>query len=824
MSLGAAEAFGIALAATVWRVDGARVANGVSIADLLCTNGVLRTPARFAIEWKNTTGIDPNADTDGDGLSDGDEVFHYDTDPRCEDSDGDGLSDMAEILAGANPLDADENGDGVPDGITPADWASHPLWATNSIDGANVAIHLDRPVPEGGSAVLRLGTLSIPLKEAGSWELRIPEGPSTPFALRTTRGAAALLSISAPEGGATDPIHLDDPAGVFRVREDSPPERRLPARRAANDVPASAGEGHLCVFDVRFANYETGEPAPADECIHDETGVRWLTLQFSDPVHEGMAPTWSDPVLVDGSFRIPLSVSMEPGDSDSTTLEFTVPELVCGSKTLAAAIHRCSGGRLVRCEACDMLHNPDDPYACPHGNGCPAKTDASADCTCPIPVIRVDGTGTSLSEQTRFDFPSEAECCCSSPRLFSYARLLRMDPNLSFGSYAAPGHWVDPRQCPDHAMVYATGESGSAPSEIEYEIVHRRYDGDGNVTTNESAGTRTLRVWATTPTLEPITIVRTDDRILNPCGIMTNETATFRLDVSPAAFPDSLIEWSASPAGRVRFVGDVRTGRQVSVVGVSTGDVTLTANITGYAGPPPLVRARVMPRTTVPVYAWIVCGTNGVPAVEEPILREKFPEINRIWDQAGITWQLAEVNFVTNENWLRVSSATNGNYDALCSYGVPHDGVELYCVEETKKSLGMTSMRGAVVEGASSATIYAHEFGHFCDLKDVYTSHIPETILSVSGVAEKDRFSKDWPSNSHEGYYLNGLSQISVLRRLLMHGRYEPGQSDLSAGDVDGLWNNRHLDDHQQTWVDNYELGMVPLGFLEHGNKQPQGE
>ena len=82
----------------------------------------------------------------------------------------------------------------------------------------------------------------------------------------------------------------------------------------------------------------------------------------------------------------------------------------------------------------------------------------------------------------------------------------------------------------------------------------------------------------------------------------------------------------------------------------------------------------------------------------------------------------------------------------------------------------------------------------------------------------------DWPSNDNEGYYPQGLSHANVIRRLFMHGRYEPGQSDLSTGDVDGLWNNRHLDDHQQTWVDNYELGMVPLGFLEHGNKQPQGE
>ena len=68
------------LAETVWRVDGARETNGVSIADLLCTNGVLRTPTRFAIEWKNASGLSPNADTDGDGLSDWDDSSVTDDD------------------------------------------------------------------------------------------------------------------------------------------------------------------------------------------------------------------------------------------------------------------------------------------------------------------------------------------------------------------------------------------------------------------------------------------------------------------------------------------------------------------------------------------------------------------------------------------------------------------------------------------------------------------------------------------------------------------------------------------------------------------------
>ena len=46
-----------------------------------------------------------NPDTDGDGLSDGDEVNKYHTDPLVADSDGDGFSDGDEVTAGSDPND-----------------------------------------------------------------------------------------------------------------------------------------------------------------------------------------------------------------------------------------------------------------------------------------------------------------------------------------------------------------------------------------------------------------------------------------------------------------------------------------------------------------------------------------------------------------------------------------------------------------------------------------------------------------------------------------------------------------------------------------------
>lgn len=57
------------------------------------------------------------ADTDGDGLNDGDEVTVYKTSPLNTDTDGDGLSDGDEVLIWkTDPLNPDSDGDGYPDG------------------------------------------------------------------------------------------------------------------------------------------------------------------------------------------------------------------------------------------------------------------------------------------------------------------------------------------------------------------------------------------------------------------------------------------------------------------------------------------------------------------------------------------------------------------------------------------------------------------------------------------------------------------------------------------------------------------------------------
>ncbi len=61
-------------------------------------------------------GTDPNnPDTDGDGLTDGDEVNVHGTDPLVTDTDGDGFGDFEEVFAGTDPTVACDDGVGLPD-------------------------------------------------------------------------------------------------------------------------------------------------------------------------------------------------------------------------------------------------------------------------------------------------------------------------------------------------------------------------------------------------------------------------------------------------------------------------------------------------------------------------------------------------------------------------------------------------------------------------------------------------------------------------------------------------------------------------------------
>ena len=311
------------LSAPVWRVNGGASPPGEpqSIADLLCTNGALRTPARFALEWRNTFGLDPNADSDGDGLPDWDEVFVLGTDPHRADTDGDSLSDSSEVLAGANPLDADENNDGIPDGVDPAAWAADPLWAANATnDSTSITITLNAAIPADASASLVVGDLCIPLRSPGSWTLALVPGELYAYRLHTS-GAEADLSIA--------------PATSAPPQRSGPPLRSVPAPfpfwtadpDGVFDGPSGGGSGEMAVPTLELAWIDPGDGSHEDGGSvgqHEENAATFQytihpaainripnlvqTTGFNRTANQLQLPVSSDGITVTGTIAIHPSV------------------------------------------------------------------------------------------------------------------------------------------------------------------------------------------------------------------------------------------------------------------------------------------------------------------------------------------------------------------------------------------------------------------------------------------------------------------------------------------------------------------------------------
>lgn len=74
-------------------------------------------------------------DSDGDGLSDADEATKYNTDPLAPDTDSDGLIDGREVAIGSNPLLFDTDRDGLGDGEEANTYGTSPINADTDGDG-----------------------------------------------------------------------------------------------------------------------------------------------------------------------------------------------------------------------------------------------------------------------------------------------------------------------------------------------------------------------------------------------------------------------------------------------------------------------------------------------------------------------------------------------------------------------------------------------------------------------------------------------------------------------------------------------------------------
>ena len=93
-------------------------------------------PAEEPEETLEGEAIDPDLDTDGDGIPDVDEVSVFGTDPENPDTDGDGLSDYDELYVyGTAAGDPDSDGDGLSDNDELNVYGTDPLKGDTDSDG-----------------------------------------------------------------------------------------------------------------------------------------------------------------------------------------------------------------------------------------------------------------------------------------------------------------------------------------------------------------------------------------------------------------------------------------------------------------------------------------------------------------------------------------------------------------------------------------------------------------------------------------------------------------------------------------------------------------
>ncbi|MDD2230337.1 MAG: hypothetical protein PHY48_13105, partial [Candidatus Cloacimonetes bacterium] len=225
-------------------------------------------------------------DLDQDGIPANEEVYLYGTSPTHFDSDFDGLSDSNEVANARNPLNPDENGNGIvdgleisfygqydPDDIDPRDGLSYGYKIANGLDPTkdcsvdsdgdgfpdwqeelagtdpnngqstpeinqgesiltDITITLGHPLP--APVMLTIGPRKIMMRASGSWVLTLPQGVAHDISLSAAQPCHLKLGAELSSNRAL----LLDTSGVFTVAHPAD-DTRAPSMMSTT-VPADA--------------------------------------------------------------------------------------------------------------------------------------------------------------------------------------------------------------------------------------------------------------------------------------------------------------------------------------------------------------------------------------------------------------------------------------------------------------------------------------------------------------------------------------------------------------------------------------------------------
>ncbi len=280
---------------------------------------------------------DGSGDTDDDGLTDWEEVKRHHTDPREADTDGDGIPDGEDT----DPRDWDADGDGVPDGEDPDDWGDNPTLGDNA-GVTNVVISvvkgMARPVRGGNgggrqSGILEISGVRIPLFQGDSIALSLPTGIYIPYSLHIIDELPVELNIDFLGDGG---LWCDKP-DLF-----------------SGETFSSSTTGRIALPTLSL--YMT--PSGLSRCVHEHPGYRDFTVALAPMAWDLASASATITGFEQTGGLLRLSVADDPTSVAYGTVTLDAPWLKRGSLEASASIHRCEyDDHSDMCPLCDQGHD-----------------------------------------------------------------------------------------------------------------------------------------------------------------------------------------------------------------------------------------------------------------------------------------------------------------------------------------------------------------------------------------------------------------------------------------------------------------------------------
>lgn len=217
----------------------------------------------------------------------------------------------------------------------------------------------------------------------------------------------------------------------------------------------------------------------------------------------------------------------------------------------------------------------------------------------------------------------------------------------------------------------------------------------------------------------------------------------------------------------------------------------------------------------IDLYCWIVADDRGSTQHSVTSVSNDVDELNKIFTQVGMSFTVLSISFTNSTHLTNIVLTNEQQIAELCSITNATGGLELYFVKTISNDANAFWVpSGIAVSSSHNRTTLAHEVGHACGLDDIYEAH-KETAHRVTGAPCKAWMPRDW------GWYPDRIMQTNIIQRLLMYGYDTTSKGDISRGDVYGLSYNYEWNATSNKNDKVWRLGLVPVGFKDHGIRHP---